>query len=170
MNSANLSYAGRKILVTGASGFIGSNLCRKLIELRAEVHATARTQRSTQAKQFTWWQCDLVDIESIRKVYRSVQPDIIFHLAGHVSGSRNLDALLSTFQANLLSTVNLLTLAADQRCPRLVLAGSLEEPEPGPEEPVPCSPYAAAKWAGSGYARMFQQIYKLPVVTARIFM
>jgi len=170
MNSTNLGYAGRKILVTGASGFIGSSLCRRLIEMDADVHATSRTQPSTHTKASRWWQCDVVDIEIIRKVCRSVQPDIIFHLASHVSGSRNLDAVLPTLYANLVSTVNLMTLAVDQGCSRVVLAGSLEEPEPGLEEPVPCSPYAAAKWAGSGYARMFHQLYKLPVVTARIFM
>ena len=170
MNSTNFDYAGRKILVTGASGFIGSSLCHKLIELRAEVHATSRRQRSAHAKALQWWQWDMVDLETMRKVFHSVQPEIIFHLASHVSGSRDLDALLPTFQANLVSTVNLLTLAAHQGCQRVVLAGSSEEPELGPVEPVPCSPYAAAKWAGSGYARMFHQLYKLPVVTARIFM
>jgi UDP-glucose 4-epimerase len=35
---------------------------------------------------------------------------------------------------------------------------------------VPCSPYAAAKWSVSGYARMFRALYQIPVVIAKIFM
>jgi nucleoside-diphosphate-sugar epimerase len=46
----------------------------------------------------------------------------------------------------------------------------MEEPEEDDNIDIPCSPYAAAKWASSGYARMFHALYGTPVVTARIFM
>jgi nucleoside-diphosphate-sugar epimerase len=79
--------------------------------------------------------------------------------------------VLPTFQANLASTVNLLVAVRDAGCRRLVLAGSMEEPEPDAGSlPVPASPYAAAKGAASAYARMFHALYGLPVVTARLFM
>jgi nucleoside-diphosphate-sugar epimerase len=47
---------------------------------------------------------------------------------------------------------------------------SLEEPQSSDPELVPSSPYAAAKWACSAYARMFHQLYRTPVVLLRIFM
>src|SRR5262249_37430207 len=50
------------------------------------------------------------------------------------------------------------------------LAGSMEEPATAEAAEVPCSPYAAAKWAANGYARMFHALYGIPTVTLRIFM
>jgi nucleoside-diphosphate-sugar epimerase len=103
-------------------------------------------------------------------VVRSLDPIYVFHLASHVSGSRDLDTVLPTFTANLGSTVNLLRALAGGSCRRVVLAGSMEEPFGDPDSAVPCSPYAAAKWAASMYARFFHAHYSVPVVTARIFM
>jgi nucleoside-diphosphate-sugar epimerase len=46
----------------------------------------------------------------------------------------------------------------------------MEEPDVTTPDAIPCSPYAAAKWAGSAYARMFHALYQFPVVILRIFM
>jgi nucleoside-diphosphate-sugar epimerase len=101
---------------------------------------------------------------------RATGPELIFHLASHVKGAPDLEHVLPTFQSNLQSTVNLLILAAESRCRRIVLTGSLAEPEVEKGEPFPSAPYAAAKWAASGYARMFHALYKVPAVIARVFM
>jgi nucleoside-diphosphate-sugar epimerase len=69
---------------------------------------------------------------------------------------------------NLVTSVNLLTAAAESGGPRVVLAGSMEEPDR--DDPAPSSPYAAAKAATSGYARLFDSLYGLPVVNLRVFM
>lgn len=98
------------------------------------------------------------------------RPDTIFHLASHVKGAPDLEHVLPTFQSNLQSTVNLLTTAVNSNCGRVILTGSLAEPEAANGEAFPSAPYAAAKWASSGYARMFHALYKLPVVIARVFM
>ncbi|HWW83056.1 MAG TPA: NAD-dependent epimerase/dehydratase family protein, partial [Vicinamibacterales bacterium] len=92
------------------------------------------------------------------------------HLASHVMGAPNLEHVLPTFHANLESTVNILTAAAEAGCRRVVLTGSLAEPEPEHGERFPSAPYAAAKWASAGYGRMFHALYGLPVVLARVFM
>jgi len=52
----------------------------------------------------------------------------------------------------------------------VVLTGSLEEPDPDGEWPVPSSPYAAAKLAAGAYGRMFNALFDLPVVILRVFM
>jgi UDP-glucose 4-epimerase len=160
----------QRVLVTGASGFIGSHLCRRLIEDQAEVHAVYRTQAPTQQSQVRWWQADVSDFAAVRTLFRNIRPDVIYHLASHVKGAPNLEHVVPTFHSNLQSTVNLLTLAAETGCQRIVLTGSLAEPEPQNGEIFPSSPYAAAKWASSGYARMFHALYQLPVVIARVFM
>jgi len=101
---------------------------------------------------------------------KTIQPDVVFHLAGYAVGGRGLNLVLPTFQSNLMTTLNLLTAAAEMGCRRIVVAGSLEEPALDDQEIIPSSPYAASKWASSAYARMFNRLYKTPVVIARIFM
>jgi UDP-glucose 4-epimerase len=66
--------------------------------------------------------------------------------------------------------VNVLVAAAETGGTRVVLAGSLEEPDGGDPEPTPVSPYAAAKSASSAYGRMFHSLYGVPVVVLRVFM
>jgi UDP-glucose 4-epimerase len=160
----------QRILITGASGFIGSHLCQRLLEEQDEVHAIYRTQTPPEDSGARWWRADLSDESAVRALFRDIRPDVIFHLASHVKGAPNLEHVLPTFRSNLQSTVNLLTLAAEQGCKRMVITGSLAEPEAENGELFPSAPYAAAKWASSGYARMFHALYKLPVVIARVFM
>jgi nucleoside-diphosphate-sugar epimerase len=163
-------YSGKTLLVTGASGFIGSHLVRRLGGGDAEIHAVARRVHEQPERGVRWWQSDLGDVAVVRDLLLAVRPDVIFHLAGHVVGARGLDVVAPTFRSNLTSTVNLLLGAGEVGCRRIGLTGSLEEPERGDPEGVPSSPYAAAKWAASAYARMFHALYQLPVVILRVFM
>lgn len=166
----SVKLTGQKILVTGASGFIGVHLCRRLVESGAEIHALSRHPPSRDGSPLTWWKGDVAEIETVRKLFRDIQPETIYHLASHVMGAPNLEHVLPTFRANLQSSVNLLTAAAEIGCKRLVMTGSLAEPEPFKGEIFPVAPYAAAKWASSGYARMFHALYRVPAVIARVFM
>jgi UDP-glucose 4-epimerase len=162
--------AGKKVLITGASGFIGSHLCQAAIDRSAQVHGVSRypPQAGTHSNSMQWWQADVADLDSLRQIWQKVEPDIVYHLASNVTGSRSSEFVLPTLQSNFVSTVNLLTLGNEFGCERIVLSGSLEEPDLAQE--APSSPYAAAKWASSGYARMFHELYQTPVVTAKIFM
>ena len=161
---------GQRVLVTGANGFIGSHLCERLRQEGAEVHAVYRSRRPTDLGDQHWFKADLAHLPEVRKVISRARPEVIFHLASYVKGAPDLEHVLPTFQSNLQSTVNLLTAAAESGCSRIVLTGSLAEPEVENGERFPSAPYAAAKWASSGYARMFHALYQLPVVIARVFM
>jgi nucleoside-diphosphate-sugar epimerase len=136
----------------------------------AEVHALSRSPHTGDHSHLTWWAGDVAEIEFVRTMFDKVQPQIIYHLASHVMGAPNLKHVLPTFQANLQSSVNLLVAAAEHGCRKLVMTGSLAEPEPSKGELFPGAPYAAAKWASSGYARMFHALYGVPTVLARVFM
>jgi nucleoside-diphosphate-sugar epimerase len=157
----------QRVLVTGASGFIGAHLCRRLLSLGAELHAVSRAVRLDEDGA-RWWQCDLASFDCVNEIIATVKPQVIYHLASHVAGSRGLSAVLPTLRANLVSTVNVMTAAAGVGCRRIVLAGSLEEPQESAA--VPPSPYAAAKWAASGYARMFHAVYGMQITNLRIAM
>jgi len=165
-----VKFTGQKVLVTGASGFIGAHLCRRLVDAGAEVHALSRRARSGDRSPLNWWEGDVAEIELVRTLFRKIRPETIYHLASHVMGAPDLHHVLPTFRANLQSSVNLLTAAAENGCKRLVMTGSLAEPEPSRGEMFPVAPYAAAKWASSGYARMFHALYGVPAVLARVFM
>jgi UDP-glucose 4-epimerase len=162
-------FVEKRILVTGASGFIGSHLCRSLLDCGAEVHGISRRPREENFGM-RWWQGDVADNATVRELFSSICPHYVFHLASYVSGSRDLGSVLPAFHNNLASTVNILTVATEQGCERIILAGSLEEPDHGEVPAIPSSPYAAAKWASSAYARMFHALYQTPVVTACLFM
>ncbi|MBD2080796.1 NAD-dependent epimerase/dehydratase family protein [Leptolyngbya sp. FACHB-17] len=163
------SFDGQKVLVTGATGFIGSHLCQRLLHGDATVYGVSRYKQFSEDGSIQWLQADVRNFDEMQQIFTSIKPDIVFHLASYVSGSRSIDAVRSTLENNLLSTVNLLTLMAEAGGRRIILAGSLEEPDVG-AAPIPSSPYAAAKWSSSAYAQMFHQLYQVPIVNARIFM
>lgn len=169
-NEQSHMLRGREVLVTGASGFIGSHLCRKLNQLGAIVHGVSRRPQPDGAEYVRWSQGDLSNVENVRSLFKEIEPDTVFHLASHVFGAPKLENVLPTFHGNLQSTVNLLTAATERGCRRIILTGSLAEPVHEHGEMFPSSPYAAAKWASSAYGRMFHALYGSPVVLTRVFM
>jgi UDP-glucose 4-epimerase len=164
------SWPDLKVLITGASGFLGSHLLRCLSNLGAEIHATSRVPRSVTSGGPCWWHSSLTDIESVREIFSKVKPDIVYHMAGYVGASPSRDLVLPTFQSLLASTINVLIGASEIGCRRVILSGSLTEPGASESYATPSSPYAAAKWAASGYGRMFHSLYNLPTVIVTPFM
>jgi nucleoside-diphosphate-sugar epimerase len=165
-----IELQGRRVLVTGASGFIGSHLCRRLADAGAEVHGTSRHAPAMSGPDLHWRQADLADTATVRKLVTDLRPDVIFHCAGAAVGLRDLDQVEPMLRGHLLGTVNVLLAATESGCRRVILAGSLEEPVPGDTDSPPSSPYAAAKFAATGYARMFRELYDLEVAILRVFM
>ena len=164
------AWGARRVLVTGGGGFIGSRLCRRLALEGAEVHAVGRSGPSHLAGIAQVWARDVARQEGLQELMEAVRPEFIFHLASEVTGSRDLEQVWPTFHSNLASTVNLLTEATKAGCERIVLAGSIEAPSWDQADALPPSPYAAAKWASSVYARMFHALYACPVVVLRVSM
>lgn len=174
---ATRQLSGCRVLVTGSSGFLGSHVCARLLALGADVRASSRRQKprdpraSRKRTSVRSVQTDLEDIKSVQRMLGSLKPDVILHFSGHVTAAPDLAAVRPTFDSLLSSTVNILTAAAELGCcRRIVIPGSLTEPPPGESDAAPTSPYAAAKWASSAYARMFHALYRLPVVIVRAAM
>lgn len=163
-------FAGQRVLLTGASGFLGSHLCSKLVAAGAEVYAVSRVPRVSTGENLHWCQANIEDLDVARGLVSDVKPGAIFHLGGLVNGAPELKLVLPTFHSLAESTVNLLTAAAESGCQRIVLIGSLEEPDFATAGVCPTSPYGAAKWVASTYGRMFHKLFELPVVIARTYM
>ncbi|GAA4589128.1 UDP-glucose 4-epimerase [Planotetraspora phitsanulokensis] len=164
------SWTGTRVLVTGATGFIGAHLARRLCSLGAEVHAVSRKPREQSDHTETWHMADLTDTQATADLIRRTRPDIVFHLASAVTGARDVDIVLPTLAANLASAANLLTAVSATSGTRVVLAGSIEEPRPEKGEITPSSPYSVAKWAATGYARLFHELWNVPVSVLRVAM
>lgn len=157
------------IILTGASGFIGSRLLTRLADAGAEVHAVSRVAREGD-RPVRWWQVDLADRGAVHGMVASVQPTAIVHLASHVSGAPSVELVPVTLESNLVTTVNLLTAAVESDCPRILVTGTMVEPDDPAGAGIAGSPYAMSKWASTSYARMFHALYSLPVVILRVFM
>ena len=164
------SYRGKRVLITGATGFIGKALALSLSQLGAQIFGVSRSMQTTDSGDYSWACGDLSNLADTRRIFLTSRPHVVFHLASEVVGARGIDYIGSTLQSNLVSAVNILICATEQNCDRVVLAGSMEEPAEDENPAIPSSPYAAAKWSASGYARMFNALYGTPVVVAKIFM
>ena len=102
----------RTIFVTGAGGFIGANLTRKLLKQNFDIHILSRTKNiSWRLKeiedQITIHHGDLMDFASLKKALRKIQPAYIIHLAtyGAYPFQTEIDKIVSI---NIEGTKNLL--------------------------------------------------------------
>lgn len=165
--ASNQGLAGVRCVVTGANGFIGTALCQRLHAAGAQVHGLCR--QPVQPHPQHWLRCDVRDAEQVKNVFAQLRPQLVFHLASIVSGSQSIEMVLPMLQVNLAGFTHVALAASEVKCERVITIGSLMEPDmmlPA----VPSSPYAASKFAASCYARMFSEIYNLPVAIARLMM
>ena len=107
---------------------------------------------------------------SARRLFAALKPEVVYHLAGAVGASPDLGLVVPTFASLLASTVNVLVAASEAGCRRIVLTALADRALAVEGAQTPHSPYAAAKWAASGYGRMFHELYGAPVVMLRPFM
>lgn len=163
-----------KVIVTGAKGFVGRYLAVELADHGFEVIATDLSAiDDIDGEAFPegtgYIACDLLDAGAVADMIGRSRPEGIFHLAAQSSAARSFEDPRSTFEVNLIGTVNLLE--AERKAgteARILLTGSCEEYGRRPEgemplseeSPVePTSPYAASKAAqnllGSQYFRSF---------------
>jgi len=109
------AYAGRKILVTGHTGFKGSWLCLWLTHLGAHVTGLALAPETSPShwslldlSHVLDLRVDLRDRDAIRRSLEQVKPEIIFHLAAQPLVRRSYREPVTTFDTNVLGLVNLL--------------------------------------------------------------
>jgi UDP-glucose 4-epimerase len=163
------ALAGKRVLVTGASGFLCQHLCPRLQALGAEMHGTSRRARPAIAS-LRWWQTELTTTRNGESPFEAVDPASVYRLSAEVKGSPEPGMLLPTDRRLLTSTICLLVSVAHNHKLRLILVGSLEELDRPDAGASPTSPYSAAKTAASQYSRTGSRTYGAPVAVLRTFM
>lgn len=174
--------AGTRVLVTGATGFIGSHLVRRLVHSGAEVHALTSTVSSVYPTrlvdlrdQIALHEGNLTDRSAMDAVTARAQPELIFHLGAYTHVGKSWQRVDECVQANVQGTVNLLQALAGSGYRRFVYTGTSEiygdvdVPFAEANQVNPISPYSVSKYAGERYCRMFHQGYEWPIVMVRPF-
>ena len=126
MESMQETFAGKKVLVTGHTGFKGSWLTIWLKSLRAEVTGISLDpiqggslfEDASVSEICNDFRFDIRDHETLAKVIRELQPDFVFHLAAQAIVSESYIAPRQTWETNVIGTLNLLEglRAVDKLC------------------------------------------------------
>ncbi|MDD3296580.1 MAG: SDR family NAD(P)-dependent oxidoreductase [Candidatus Omnitrophica bacterium] len=177
------NWNGKKVLVTGAGGFIGSHLAECLVKLGAKVRALVhynsfgRWGWLDESDHKTDMEVILGDIADRDSVAGAVSgQEIVFHLAALIGIPYSYQAVNSYVQANILGTVNVLQAARQSNISCLVHTSTSETY--GTAQYVPInekhpavgqSPYSATKIGADQIALSFQKSFSLPVKIARPF-
>lgn len=174
--------AGSRALVTGASGFIGSHLVRRLVADGVEVHALTSATSSVYGvrlvpvrEQITVHEGSLADRSAMDALAGAVRPTHVFHLGAYTHVGKSWQRVDECIQVNVQGTVNLLQALERIGYRRFVNVGTSEiygdVPAPFREDqPVrPISPYAASKYGAECFARVLHQGRGAPIVFLRPF-
>jgi dTDP-glucose 4,6-dehydratase len=175
--------SGRRVLVTGAGGFIGSHLCERLVELGADVRAFVEynslgswgwLDESPARGELEVVLGDVRDRDSTRSAAAGCE--VVFHLAALIAIPWSYDAPAAYVETNVGGTLNVLRAAQDAGCDLVVhtssseVYGSARYVPIDEEHPLQGqSPYAASKIGADKIAESFHLSFGVPVATLRPF-
>ncbi len=172
----------KRIVITGAAGFIGSHIVDALLELGNNVigidnFETGRKSNLNLAlknSRFKLIQGDIRDCTFLQEQFHDI--DIVFHLAAFTSVPKSIDDPLTCNKINVDGVLNILEAARRNDVKKLVFSSSSAVYGDSPELPkhedmplVPISPYGVSKLAGEMYFRTYNKAYGLDTTCLRYF-
>jgi UDP-glucose 4-epimerase len=169
----------KRVLITGASGFVGANLARRLLHDGHAVHLLVRQgyapwRIAAIANQVQIHQVDLCDTEQLGTIVGRIQPEWIFHLAAYGAYSSQTD-LQQTVQTNMIATINLVQACLQTGFEAFINTGSSSEygfkdHAPAEDEWVePNSYYAVTKASAALFCRYTAQRHGVHIPTLRLY-
>lgn len=183
MNTNQLELlSSSTVLVTGAAGFIGSNLCEALLEKGSKVvgldnFATGHKKNLAAINEnpsFTFIEGDIRNLDDCHKACNGV--DYILHQAALGSVPRSINDPITTNDVNVGGFLNMLVASRDAGVKRFIYAASSStygdsKALPKLEDKIgkPLSPYAITKYVNELYADNFKRTYDLDTIGLRYF-
>ena len=178
-----MNLKGKKVLVTGAGGFIGSHLVELLLTLGCSVRALVHYNSFN-----SWgWLDGIAPVPELHIVSGDIRDpylcaqitkdmEVVFHLAALIGIPYSYAAPASYIETNVQGTLNMCQAALKNNCQRFIQTSTSEVYGTARRVPIdeehplqPQSPYSASKIGADMIARSHYHAYKLPVVVARPF-
>ena len=179
-----------RIFITGAAGFIGSNLTDTLLEYGYKVMGIDNfdpfykrsikehnIKNALQNPDYQFVEGDVRDHDFINGCYLSFKPDIIVHLAAKAGVRPSLEDPEAYYDVNVMGTLNLLEMMKNNNISKMIFASSSSVYGNNKKVPFsetdnvdfPISPYAATKKAGELLCHTFHHLYDLDIFCMRFF-
>ncbi|GKW45327.1 NAD-dependent epimerase [Planococcus sp. NCCP-2050] len=178
-----------KILITGAAGFIGSNLVKKILTLNHCVigidnmndyySVSLKEARLNLLKHpdFTFYKTDLEDEEVITAIFKKEQPDVVVNLAAQAGVRYSLENPRAYIDSNIVGFINILEACRHNEVKHLIYASSSSVYGANASLPFsvhdnidhPLSLYAATKKANELMAHTYSSLYNIPTTGLRFF-
>lgn len=180
-----MSYKGKKVLVTGADGFIGSYLVEKLIEEGANVKAFVfynsfnswgwlENLSKTKLEKVEIFSGDIRDPNGVRTAMEGCE--IVFHLAALIAIPYSYHSPDSYVDTNVKGTLNIVQAARILKIKRVIVTSTSEVYGTAKYVPIdenhprqPQSPYSASKIGADSIAESFYRSFDLPLTIVRPF-
>ena len=167
-----------KALVTGGSGFIGSNVSRMLLNKGVRVvvfdNLSSGYYENIKELPLEFIKGDILDKEAIKNACKGI--DVVFHLAASVGRQRSIDHPQLDSEINLIGTINVLEGMRAEGVRRIVYSssaaifGELQSPEIDENHPQNAdSPYGVSKLAAEKMILSYSAIYDITAVCLRYF-
>jgi nucleoside-diphosphate-sugar epimerase len=169
----------RRGLITGATGFVGANLARRLIVEDCEPHLLVRPQFQSWRlngirDQVTLHEVAIANRDAVMELVNSLKPHSIFHLATHGAypTQQGFDRMVET---NILGTAALVDAAVEAGVEAFIYTGSSSEyglkhgPADETDRVDPNSHYAITKATGTHYCQWAARAHQLPVAIMRLY-
>ncbi|MCD8917516.1 NAD-dependent epimerase [Staphylococcus gallinarum] len=178
-----------KILITGAAGFIGSHLAKKLIAQQHEVIGVDNINdyysvslkedrlKSIGDNHFTFYKLNLEDYEDLKEVFIKEQPEVVVNLAAQAGVRYSLENPRAYIDANVVGFMNILECSRHFDVKHLIYASSSSVYGANTSKPFstsdnidhPLSLYAATKKSNELMAHTYSHLYQLPTTGLRFF-
>jgi UDP-glucuronate 4-epimerase len=180
----------QKVLVTGAAGFIGFHLARRLLQDGYQVAGAdnlnpyyevalkeARLEKLKNASNFTFFKLDLSDRKQLEEIFGGMGFDVVVNMAAQAGVRYSIENPYAYVDSNLVGFVNLLECCRHNRVKHLVFASSSSVYGANTKMPFsvhhnvdhPVSLYAATKKANELMAHTYSHLYRLPCTGLRFF-